>query len=192
MTVMVWRAADHRKMRWKNGGGTSYEVACSPKDSTLTDFDWRISFAEVDAAGPFSTFPGVDRVIVLIGGERMVLTINGRRHVLERHQPLSFAGESTTSCELPAGPTQDLNIMTNRQRATAGVEVHTIAPAGSLTLDPTDSVVVIALSGRLVVSSARAEPITLASRDALWNRDGTPLTVAGPGTSAVVRFGRAS
>ena len=77
VTISVWRVPDHRKMRWKNGRGTTYEVATSPDGSGTADFDWRISFADVDTDGPFSSFAGIDRVIVVVEGEQMVLTIDG-------------------------------------------------------------------------------------------------------------------
>ena len=82
MGMDLWRRDDHRQMPWKNGGGLTREVASSPPGSALTDFDWRISFAEVAAGGPFSTFPGVDLVIILVDGPAMALTVDGVRHEL--------------------------------------------------------------------------------------------------------------
>ena len=34
--------------RWKNGAGTSREVARGPADASFDDFDWRISLAEIE------------------------------------------------------------------------------------------------------------------------------------------------
>jgi predicted kinase len=64
MRVMRWE--QHRRMPWRNGGGVTYEVASSPADTDLADFDWRISIAEVEAGGPFSAFPEIDRTIILV------------------------------------------------------------------------------------------------------------------------------
>ena len=46
---------------WKNGGGLTREVAAFPANASMADFDWRISIADVAAAGPFSRFENVDR-----------------------------------------------------------------------------------------------------------------------------------
>jgi environmental stress-induced protein Ves len=54
--------------RWKNGAGTTREIAVEPAGAGTDDFDWRLSLAEVDRDAPFSAFPGVDRCIVLLRG----------------------------------------------------------------------------------------------------------------------------
>ena len=53
---------------WKNGGGTTRQVACWPPGAGSDDFDWRVSIATIAASGPFSTFPGIDRTIMLLDG----------------------------------------------------------------------------------------------------------------------------
>jgi environmental stress-induced protein Ves len=184
----VWRAPDHREMRWKNGRGTTHEVATSPDGSDTTDFDWRISFADVDTDGPFSSFAGIDRVIVLVNGKQMVLTIDGRRYTLEPRQPLGFAGESCTTCHLPAGRTRDLNVMTRRGRILANVEVRTLAPEGVFAAGVADQLVLVALNGELAITSSDGEQSNLEPRDVLRSLGGATLTVTGPGTVAVVRL----
>ena len=49
-------AARRAAVPWKNGGGVTREVAAHPAGASLEDFDWRVSTAEVRAAGPFSGF----------------------------------------------------------------------------------------------------------------------------------------
>ncbi|WP_344566156.1 HutD/Ves family protein [Streptomyces axinellae] len=66
MVPSVLRWADRPRMPWKNGSGSTREVAAQPVGSRLADFDWRVSVADVGGDGPFSPFPGVDRVITLI------------------------------------------------------------------------------------------------------------------------------
>ena len=53
----------------------------------------------------------------------MRLTVDGVGHDLGLYQPLTFNGAATTSCELPAGPTRDLNLMTTVGRAHGTLEV---------------------------------------------------------------------
>ncbi|NMM22506.1 MAG: HutD family protein [Phycicoccus sp.] len=116
----IVRFADLPVIPWHNGGGVTREVVASGASGTPVtsggsdpqDFDWRVSIADVSQPGPFSAFPGVDRVLTLVEGERMELVIDGVVHVLGLHESLSFDGASRTSCSLPAGPTRDLNVMT--------------------------------------------------------------------------------
>ena len=55
--------------RWKNGGGVTREVAKSPSQAPF----WRVSIANVDQEGPFSSFEGLDRILTVIEGKGMVL-----------------------------------------------------------------------------------------------------------------------
>lgn len=112
-------AGAYRRMPWKNGGGVTLEIAIEPAGSGLEDFDWRISSAHVEAAGPFSSFSGIDRSLALLGGERMTIALAGRRTELVRGgPPLSFAGDVPVHAELPVGAVADFNVMTRRGRWT--------------------------------------------------------------------------
>ncbi|RZA24699.1 MAG: HutD family protein [Proteobacteria bacterium] len=117
---------EYKVMPWKNGGGSTTELAIFPPDSTVqSEFDWRISLADLEGSGPFSSFPGFDRSITQISGEPMTLRHTGRPDkLLARYEPYSFAGELATDCILE-GRAQDFNVMTRRGLA-ATVESVTI------------------------------------------------------------------
>ncbi|MFN9927385.1 MAG: HutD family protein, partial [Phenylobacterium sp.] len=63
MTFTLLRAADRLAVPWKNGGGITRELAVWPPGASFDDFVWRVSMAEVHQDGPFSSFPGVDRIL---------------------------------------------------------------------------------------------------------------------------------
>ncbi|TDD61272.1 HutD family protein [Kribbella antibiotica] len=113
MGLLVLRSADHRRVPWKNGLGVTYEVAQS-------EGVWRLSFAEVDRPGPFSTFPGVDRIITLAVGAQLALTVDGVVQVLRPFEPFAFAGEAEVAAD-PSAATVNFNVMTQRGRAAAEV-----------------------------------------------------------------------
>lgn len=100
-----------RVVPWKNGGGVTREVALDPAGQ---GFRWRVSLATLGRDGPFSAFPGVDRVLWLVRGTGLSLTLEGREVRPERLEPVSFAGEARVEARLLAGPTEDLNLMTDR------------------------------------------------------------------------------
>src|SRR5438067_498889 len=113
-------ATAHRPMPWKNGGGTTTEIARAPAEASgaLDDFDWRVSMARVAAPGAFSRFDSVDRSIAILEGEGIVLTIAGRDDArLDRASaPLAFPGDVETRCALVGGAVVDFNVMTRRGR----------------------------------------------------------------------------
>lgn len=116
--MRVLRAENYRRMKWKNGGGETAEIAVSPESAGLDDFDWRISMARVEAGGPFSAFPGVDRTLSVLEGEGIVLDVVGRKRVrlTGASAPYGFPADAATTAELVAGPITDLNVMTRRGR----------------------------------------------------------------------------
>lgn len=120
--MRIPRAADRAATPWKNGGGVTREVAAWPPSSGLDGFDWRVSLADVAADGPFSTFPGVDRLLTVIDGDGLALEIEGRTVRLEPGAPFAFPGEAAVVARLTAGPIRDLNVMVRRGAWTARVE----------------------------------------------------------------------
>jgi uncharacterized protein len=140
--MRILRAAGYRVMPWKNGGGTTTEIAVSPEAAGLDDFDWRISMARVETSGPFSSFAGIDRTLSVLEGEGIVLDIAGQLPVrlTSASAPLSFPGDVQTGAKLIGGPITDLNVMTRRGRVAHQVErlplsgEIAIAPSAGTTL----------------------------------------------------------
>jgi len=138
--MQVLRAKEHRVMPWKNGGGSTTEIAVFPLDAGIGAFDWRVSMAGVVADGAFSSFPGIDRTLAVLSGEGIVLSAEGQAAVqLTREaDPVSFPGDVATSATLIAGPILDLNVMTQRGRFTHRLTRHRasvdIVPEADVTL----------------------------------------------------------
>jgi uncharacterized protein len=192
--LQIWRAADRVATPWRNGGGITREVAREPADlidAGDPEFDWRISVAEVTASGPFSTFEGVERTIVLIDGPAMTLAVDGRRQTLRRFEPLTFDGASPTSCELPHGPTRDLNVMTTRGRASATVDVLELSAGATITVEGADPLVLLAISGEVRATSSLDIAAVLGPLDALGWFSSSSLAVTGTGVAVAVRLRRA-
>jgi environmental stress-induced protein Ves len=103
---------------WKNGGGSTTELAIAPPGASIDKFDWRISLATIAADGPFSQFGGVDRSLALVDGAGVWLDIDqdGRFELSEEEPLIEFAGESHVCATLSGGPTTDFNVMTRRER----------------------------------------------------------------------------
>jgi len=143
--------ASYIRMPWKNGQGITTEIARWPQNGEL---DWRISVARVTADGPFSHFPGCDRVILALDGAGMILTHHETGVVvsLSALEPWSFRGEWTTSCVLPAGGIRDFNVVT--RRAAFSAEVSVLVLEGTRSIDLTAATTILyCVSGDAVTGS---------------------------------------
>ena len=122
--MRIIRAADCKTMPWKNGGGTTTEIAVSPEGASLSDFDWRVSMAQVGADGPFSSFPGLDRTLCVLTGEGIRLAFgDGEAVTLDAASaPFAFAADRAVTGVLVDGPISDLNVMSRRGAWTHSVE----------------------------------------------------------------------
>ena len=98
---------------WRNGGGTTREIARCPSDASAPLL-WRLSLADIGKTGPFSSFPGVQRTLVLLDGGGLTLQIAGQGGVplRARGDTCTFDGHATVTAHLHAGPCRVLNLMT--------------------------------------------------------------------------------
>lgn len=113
-----WTAKDYRTMPWKNGGGSTTELAIFPEQASIDSFVWRLSTATVAQDGPFSHFSQIDRSLAILSGQAMILKASkeassGSR-LTQESIPYRFRGEDPIYAELEAGTIVDLNLMTRR------------------------------------------------------------------------------
>ncbi len=176
--IRILRAADHKSMPWKNGGGVTTEIAVHPAGSSLDAFDWRVSMAKVESDGPFSAFYRVDRMLAVLEGAGIRLTIGEGAPVLlgRESAPLTFPADQPTDGALAAGPILDLNVMVRRGSVRASVERHAVS--GILDLSPEPGwTLVLVNHGRALLRHADATE-DLDARDCLLVEDGkSPLRI---------------
>lgn len=178
----VRRAATLVPVPWKNGGGTTSEIAVWPRAASFDDFVWRVSVAEIAQDGAFSDFPGIDRTIVLLDGAGMDLEHRAEtsadmpphptpahpaparptsatpdRHALrEPYVPLSFDGAIRWHARLVGGPTQDFNLMVRRGAVRGMLTIW--HGAGTFT-PPADSVLLFVAHGTATLHERGAAPV---------------------------------
>ncbi|MFT4266569.1 MAG: HutD family protein [Xenophilus sp.] len=145
---------------WKNGGGSTREIACWPVGAGFEAFDWRVSIASIASSGPFSVFMGVDRVITLLEGDGVQLQGPGVAHRLDAVlQPFAFSGDAPIDCTLLGGPSTDFNVMSRRGRVRAELRVL----RGDTDLPAAPHGLLLALCGRW-----QAGDEALAAQQGLW------------------------
>ena len=196
----IIRYAELKAHPWRNGGGVTRELAshptaASPQDPGSVGWDWRVSIADVSRAGDFSAFPGMDRVITVVEGELLLLSVDGAEHPLEKYRPFRFSGDAAASGALPTGDIRDLNVIT-RQGVFKGYT--SIIELSKKRAHPVfEGQLGILLQGQAAVTPGSAgagttagEPTALGRYDAVVGSDtGTP-EILGRGFLAVVSIDR--
>ena len=168
---MNWQVVcldDVQPQAWKNGGGTTRELLAWP---SVTDWQVRLSVAEVQADGPFSRFDGVRRCFAVLSGAGVRLVVDGQAHALTpASEPLAFDGGADTQCTLLGGATQDFNLM-----ARGGYPVlQRVQASMVLTASPAVLQAVYAVSAPALLGQLTLAPHTLA-----WRLGGPAIAVQG-------------
>lgn len=190
--IRLIAATDCRRARWKNDGGWTTEIARSTKGGN-EDFHWRISIAEIESDGPFSSFPGIARDLLLLEGNGIELDIDDAEPIrmTRRFERVHFDGESKVECRLLAGTTRDFNVMARRDAVHADVIARPLV--GPMVIFPETGAewVVHVFSGH---AQARSGDRTFALETGssllidFRSGDGTRVVLDGGGELVLVKF----
>lgn len=145
--------ADYRRMPWRNGGGTTTELVVAPDGAAGSGarFHHRVSIADVASDGPFSRFDGYDRHIMLLDGAGMTLDCAGHGMIDLRtpFEPRVFSGDWDVRGTLVDGPVRDFNLIVDRARAAATLEVVVVERARTFACPPGAACIVHVIEGYL-------------------------------------------
>ncbi|ELX10919.1 HutD/Ves family protein [Janthinobacterium sp. HH01] len=166
MTQLI-QYASLRPAPWKNGGGSTTEIAVSPSGAGFDEFDWRVSLATISQSGPFSSFPGIDRSLALVAGDGVLLDFGDERFVLSPSEPLiEFDGEAAVHATVTGSLTTDFNVMTRRGRCRHRLEPLVVRGTEQLKRRGGTTLLFLADGESLTLSSAR-ERIAMVRYDVL-------------------------
>ncbi|MFQ2215000.1 HutD family protein [Aeromonas dhakensis] len=148
--ITLIKESDQLKMPWKNKQGTTAQILISPAGASLDrlDFAYRLSSAPIKEAGPFSKFPGYQRILLPISGAGFVL--NG--HPYATFEAAHFSGDDDTHCELLKKEVTDLGLIYDPARLSANVRVLNLPFPLSLTLEADKTYLCYLLSGQLTAA----------------------------------------
>jgi len=183
----IIRFSSIRPEPWRNGGGVTREIARHPRAGTSPDgsWDWRVSIAEVGSAGAFSPFPGMERVISVIDGELLVLTVDGVEHAMEKYRPFRFSGDASSSSKLPTGDIRDLNVIARRGVFKGYLSILELSRKRAHPVF--EGQLAILLEGKATVSEgAEHEPVELGRYDTVTGSDERSPELLGRGFVAIV------
>ena len=178
----------YRRLRWANHAGWTREIHAEPG---IGSWRWRISIAELEAAAPFSPFPGVERELVLLRGEGLQLHFEGAPPV-EVHPPhgrLRFDGGRVLAGE-PRGRCEVFNLMWRRDVASAQLWHRPLAGPMLVFVDPGSTWIVHLLGGHARIGAAATLPGMATGDTALLVASGerTRYVIEGGGEALLVRM----
>lgn len=195
--VRIVRAGDGRAMAWKNGGGTTTEIATGSDGHHGQDrgegYLWRLSLADVARDGPFSRFPRFDRISMMISGNGLVLEAgaHGQISLETAFAPASYSGDWPVHGTLTDGPIVNFNVIFNRRKLTADLTV--LDPAQQRHLDTGPALAT-------TVTLLRGDPLAVDDGRHIWRLEKGDTLVADPysghlgfdGTTGPIRTGLAA
>lgn len=115
--VILHRSANYEIQPWKNGQGTTTEIARSSDTGKGGEFIWRLSIADIKQDGPFSIFNGIDRTLLLLSGKGLEMRFDQDDFFTKLDRLFTyhgFDGERLVDCRLIDGVTRDFNVMTRQ------------------------------------------------------------------------------
>jgi environmental stress-induced protein Ves len=181
----VVRSGDREPTPWKNGQGSTREIARRLLGVRGPHFVWRLSVSELVKDADFGRFSGVQRWATLVDGDGMLLDVAGTEHELQPFEPVAFDGAQEAHATLTHGPVSILNVFTVSSRMEATVRIADFSDGRPLSL--AGATVLVQLTGQSSVYAADGSSAILSPLDALVPRARVRL-VSGSGTAAVVRM----
>ena len=110
--MQILTPSDFKKTEWKNGKGTTVELVRFTESSSLTDFDLRISIADINEDGGFSFFNGYKRYISVLEGKYFLLSHNNSPYFkLKQFEIHEFSGSDSTFCKVDGQHVKDFNVI---------------------------------------------------------------------------------
>ena len=159
--MIVVRETEYVTVPWKNGGGLTREILKVPADTAV--FDWRLSLATIERAGPFSTFDGYERTLVLVRGAGVELDFgpHGQATLRTPGQMAAFDGAWATSCTLIEGSSTDLNLIVARERAQAQARLVRVTTAELIRASGWEETLICCIRGSARIENASGSVATL-------------------------------
>lgn len=120
--------AGYRRTPWKNGGGTTVDIAAA-------NGVWQFGRTPIVKPGAFSDYTGFNRVQALVAGSGLVLeTPEGEIDVRQPFRPVRFKGETPITSRLEAGPVEVVNLLGRRDQV--AIEMAVLDEGRTVVLRP--------------------------------------------------------
>ena len=111
-------------IEWGDGTQTPWRNGLGRKSDIVTGEGWSLTYAWLDADGPFSDFTGFDRTQILLEGAGFVLEFDCHPPITvdAPHVPHAYDGGWPVRARLLDGPCLVLNLISRQDRWTHRAE----------------------------------------------------------------------
>ena len=156
------QANGYRRLRWRNGLGWTREIHAASRPAG-EGWDWRLSIAEIEADGPYSIFPGVQREQVLLAGDGLALEFGdgSERLLAPPHGRQRFSGDVAVQARLHAERVEVFNLMWQPGRVAPQLWYRPLVGSMLLFVDPGAAWVVHVMAGQAAVGGDGAISLPL-------------------------------
>ncbi|MFY2823892.1 HutD family protein [Ruegeria sp. MALMAid1280] len=151
MQIIRWR--DYDLKPWKNGRGTTREIASQSVQGTLA---WRLSLAMVESDGPFSNFYGLERILTVVRGDGMRLLGVERDYEAQPFVPVRFPGGEKITGLCRSTPVENFNLIFDPDLITAEVRILDASEISRIAGPSGGTTIVHVLDGQIMCDDAAA------------------------------------
>lgn len=173
MTVRVVRVEDVAPQPLSDGGGQAHELLVAD------DGAWRVNLVVIEHDGHLTPSPGRRRLLTVVDGAVLVLSVDGTEHVVEPRRPFAFDGGVPVSAAVPEGAVRALEVSSDPIAVAAFATVVELGRGSAMSLG--DDQAALALQGRVAVEGEDVGTDCLVVG---------PVEVVGRATLAVVTMSR--
>ncbi len=154
--IKIIKQSEYHQKLWKNGRGSTQEIAISCAGE---EFDWRLSMAGLIESGPFSRFPGMERILVLLEGPEVLVSHsdNGKQHTLVVQQPYHFSGDWDTQAVV-TGVGRDFNLIYRRDKFVGEVLVESYPQPQHCVIEEQGLSAIFCLDGKILTELGELGP----------------------------------
>jgi uncharacterized protein len=178
---------------WRNGGGQTREIH---REGAEQSFLWRASLAHIESSGPFSSFPGYQRLSCLVdGGPLTLIPVSGVPMAVEpRLRPFAYSGEERLSSLLLGPFATVFNVIANSQILEAQLLPRPLVGSMVFFNEPGTDWLIYLLSGSANLRSASVQRPLGSQYAALLSSDGDGgrVVLDGGGEVILVKLSRRS
>ncbi len=195
MSVKFLHSSTYRRVPWKNGLGTTLEIATDATEPG-GPWSWRLALADVPSRAPFSIFSEIDRHLAVLDGLGMKL-YRGEADTTDAAQQsiaipregtaFAFAGEEVFVGEPIGHGVRDANLMLDRQRWRGSLEILRVASECPVATEA-DLTLVFAAQGTCFLPAERKHESLMVPEGSTVLLEGHATIVASPGTFIVARI----
>jgi hypothetical protein len=126
----------------------------------------------------------MERVLTVVEGELLLLTVDGAEHPLEKYRPFRFPGGAGTHASLPTGDIRNLNVITRTGSFKGFTSIIELSKKRAKPLF--EGQLGILLQGQATAGVETQEPEALARYDSVVGSDVDTPEILGRGFLAVV------